>query len=87
MYYVCKSKTLLNVINSHGPVMVKVLRELSPTDLGLVAWRGLPRLEREQPHLLLERELGAVLPLRPLSALRLLLLQQPLLPGVPAMDR
>ena len=65
-------------------VMVKVLWQLSPTDLGLVARRGLPRLEGEQPHLLLEGELGAVLPLRPLSALLLLRLQQPLLSGIPA---
>ena len=54
--------------------------------LGLVPRRCLSGLECEEAHLLLEGELRAVLPLRPLRTLLLLRLQKPLLTRVPAKD-
>ena len=57
-----------------------------PTHLGLVPRRCLSGLECEEAHLLLEGELRAVLPLRPLRTLLLLRLQKTLLTRVPAKD-
>jgi hypothetical protein len=55
---------------------------LRPRDLGLVFRRRLSGLDGKQPHLLLERELGAVRLFCPLRPLLLLLPQQAFLTGV-----